>query len=200
MQNLRSHRFEMSVVELYEPEVDWDNTTFSSMERHRVIGEQQSFVIPFGVQSMGISTTRLGITTKNLLIGLTSGQVLRLDKRILDPSRPLGTQMSQQEKEAGVMPYFSTIGVNPKFVITHTNNIKNVRAITTTTTTMESTSLVFVFGLDNFFTRIAPSKTFDMLNAGFNYVFLIMSIVALLILTPTARCLARRGLVRSHWK
>jgi hypothetical protein len=44
--------------------------------------------------------------------------------------------------------------------------VSNLRAITTTHAALESTSLVFAYGLDLFYTRVTPSQTFDLLNEG----------------------------------
>jgi hypothetical protein len=39
---------------------------------------------------MGVTTTAQGITAKQVLIGTSSDQVYALDKRFVDPRRPMG--------------------------------------------------------------------------------------------------------------
>ncbi len=46
---------------------------------------------------------------------------------------------------------------------------------------LESTSLVFAYGLDLFSSRIAPSKTFDVLNENFNKAQLVLTIGGLVV-------------------
>jgi hypothetical protein len=43
--------------------------------------------------------TERGITNKNLLLGLSTGQILALDTRVIDPRRPLvpPTQLEKEE-------------------------------------------------------------------------------------------------------
>ena len=39
---------------------------------------------------MGVTTTSQGITAKQVLIGTSGNQIYALDKRFVDPRRPLG--------------------------------------------------------------------------------------------------------------
>jgi branched-subunit amino acid transport protein len=86
---------------------------------------QKSFILPRGVTgllllslcsrlfsltlpsvAMHHTVTERGITNKNLLIGLSTGQLLSLDTRAIDPRRPLGAP-SQLEKEE--VPHLSSL-------------------------------------------------------------------------------------------
>jgi hypothetical protein len=63
---------------------------------------------------------------------------------------------------------------------------------------LESTSLVFVYGLDLFFTRIAPSGTFDVLGEDFNKVQLVLTVglgIAIMVTKP----MVRRKKLRERW-
>ena len=57
--------------------------------------------------------------------------------------------------------------------------VAKTRKILTSPALLESTSLVFVYGLDLFFTRVAPSNTFDVLSESFNKVQLVITIAGL---------------------
>ena len=46
--------------------------------------------------------------------------------------------------------------------------VAKIRKVMTSPALLESTSLVFAYGLDLFFTRVAPSNTFDVLSESFN--------------------------------
>ena len=46
------------------------------------------------------------------------------------------------------------------------DQVANLRGIVTAPTLLESTSLVFAYGVDLFFSRVTPSKDFDLLSEG----------------------------------
>lgn len=64
---------------------------------------------------------------------------------------------------------------------------------------LESTSLVFASGLDLFFTRVAPSGSFDVLSEGFSKSQLLATILALAIGLMVLRPLVRRKVLRQRW-
>jgi len=64
---------------------------------------------------------------------------------------------------------------------------------------LESTSLVFAFGLDLFITRIAPSNTFDVLNENFNKVQLVFTVSGLLLAILITRPMVERKRLREKW-
>jgi hypothetical protein len=64
---------------------------------------------------------------------------------------------------------------------------------------LESTSLVFAFGLDMFLTRIAPSNTFDVLNENFNKVQLVFTVSGLLLAILITRPMVERKRLREKW-
>lgn len=65
--NKRTYRTEVSVLELYEKEVDWNSTSFSSFSGIQPHVYQQSFEVNFYVTSLGVTQTRRGISTFNIL-------------------------------------------------------------------------------------------------------------------------------------
>jgi len=73
--------------------------------------------------------------------------------------------------------------------------LPNVRGIQTAPTFVESTSMVLVYGLDLFFTRVTPSQTFDLLNDEFQYLPLVC------ICFPLQICLLKLGtLYLNRWQ
>ena len=96
-----------------------------------------------------------------VLLATDAGQLLALDKRLFDPRRPLvaPNKMTQADREEGLLPYMpSTGGIQPLSAISHRNSLARPAGIAATPTVLESTSLVFAFGLDLFCTRVAPAK------------------------------------------
>ena len=64
---------------------------------------------------------------------------------------------------------------------------------------LESTSLVFASGLDLFWTRVAPSGSFDVLSEGFSKVQLLATILALAIGLAIMRPIVRRKILKQRW-
>jgi len=65
---------------------------------------------------------------------------------------------------------------------------------------LESTSLMLAIGVDLFFTRVAPAKTFDCLGEDFNYTSLILAVVALASLSWIANWYANKSDLDKAWK
>ncbi|KAH0638599.1 hypothetical protein KY285_035185 [Solanum tuberosum] len=123
--NLRAHRYEMSVVEIYD-QSRADNkdvlklvlgkhnlsAPVSSYSRPEIMTKSQSYFFTHSVKAVAVTSTAKGITSKQLLIGTIGDQVLALDKRFLDPRRTLNP--TQAEKEEGIMPLTDTLPIMPQ--------------------------------------------------------------------------------------
>ena len=64
---------------------------------------------------------------------------------------------------------------------------------------LESTSLVFAFGLDMFVSRVAPSGTFDVLSESFNKAQLVLTISGLAVAIMFTRPMVQRKRLREKW-
>ena len=80
-----------------------------------------------------------------------------------------------------------------------TPQITNTAKIITSPALLESTSLVYAYGLDMFLTRVSPSGTFDVLSEGFNKIQLVLTISALAIGLVVTRPMVRRKKLRERW-
>jgi ER membrane protein complex subunit 1 len=58
---------------------------------------------------------------------------------------------------------------HPPQVLSYNRTVEGLTAIHSVPATLESTSLVLATGLDVWFTRAHPSKTFDLLSDDFNH-------------------------------
>jgi len=123
-----------------------------------------------------------------------------LNKAFLSARRPSKSQMTQSEKEEGLIPYEPNLPIVPKSILTYTKRVNNIRGIVVRSSYLESTSLVFAYGIDLFFTHIAPSSTFDLLNADFNYFALVATSVTLSLLTIISIWLSRKRDLSRAWK
>ena len=77
-------------------------------------------------------------------------------------------------------------------IITHKREVLGVKDIITSPALLESTSIVFAYGIDIFGTHVAPSAAFDILGKGFNKLSLVGTVVALAVgvavLAPMVSC------------
>ncbi|KAL5202087.1 hypothetical protein ABZP36_013039 [Zizania latifolia] len=188
--NLRAHRFEMAVIEIYD-QSRADNkdvlklilgkhnlsAPITSYIRSEVMVKSQSYFFTHSVKTMTVTQTAKGITSKQLLIGTIGDQVLALDKRFVDPRRSVNP--TQQEKEEGIIPLTDSLPIIPMSYVTHSLQVEALRGIVAIPSKLESTTLVFTYGVDLFYTRLAPSRTYDSLTDEFSYALLLITIVAL---------------------
>ncbi|CAL9160680.1 uncharacterized protein LOC135634952 [Musa acuminata AAA Group] len=209
--NLRAHRHEMSVIEIYDQSREdnkdvWKlvlgkhNLTapISSYSKPEVTVKSQSYFFTHSVKSMAVTATAKGITSKQLLIGTIGDQVLALDKRFLDPRRSVNP--TQSEKEEGIIPLTDSLPIVPQSYVTHALQVEGLRGIVTTPAKLESTTLVFSYGVDLFFTRIAPSRTYDSLTEDFSYALLLLTIVALVAALLVTWALSEKKELREKWR
>ncbi|KAL6574922.1 hypothetical protein OROMI_012207 [Orobanche minor] len=189
--NLRAHRFEMSVIEIYDQAraenkdilklvLGSHNLTspITAFSRPEVFTKAQSYFFTHSAKTLAVTSTAKGITSKQVLLGTIGDQVLALDKRFLDPRRTVNP--TQAEKEEGIIPLTDSLPIIPQSYITHSLKVEGLRGIATVPAKLESTTLVFAYGVDLFFTRLAPSRTYDSLTEDFSYSLLLITIIALL--------------------
>ncbi|CAI8599817.1 unnamed protein product [Vicia faba] len=209
--NLRAHRHEMSVIEVYDQSradnkdiwkfvLGKHNLTspISSYYRPEISAKSQSYFFTHSVKAIEVTSTAKGITSKQLLIGTIGDQVLALDKRFLDPRRTLNP--SQAEKEEGIIPLTDSLPIISQSYITHSLKVGGLRGILTVPAKLESTSLVFAYGVDLFFTQIAPSRTYDSLTEDFSYALLLLTIVALVAALFVTWILSERKDLQEKWR
>eukprot|EP00842_Homolaphlyctis_polyrhiza_P003882 jgi/Hompol1/4495/HPOL_003653-RA len=174
---------EVVVLEVYEnakPDVRIDSTVLSSFSSSRPGVQSQAYNFPLPVTAIGVTQTQASITTREVVLGLGSGMLYGLNKRLLDPRRPYG-KPTAQDKEAGIYPYSPNLGLNSREIASYSLDVVGIEHVISASTHLESTSLVASYGLDVFFTRRTPSQAFDVLSPDFNYAALIATILALFV-------------------
>ncbi|RAL52421.1 hypothetical protein DM860_007278 [Cuscuta australis] len=209
--NLRAHRYEMSVIEIYDQSradnkdllklvLRKHNLTkpLSSYSRPEVSTKSQSYFFAHSVKTIAVTATTKGITSKQLLVGTVGDQVLALDKRFLDPRRTVNP--TQAEKEEGIIPLTDSLPIIPQSYATHAVKVEGLRGIVTVPAKLESTTLVFAYGVDLFFTRLAPSKTYDSLTEDFSYALLLLTIVALVVAIFITWIWSERKELQEKWR
>ncbi|XP_021275954.1 ER membrane protein complex subunit 1 [Herrania umbratica] len=209
--NLRAHRYEMSVIEIYDQSRADDKDVWklvlgkhnltspiSSYSRPEVITKSQSYFFTHSLKAIAVTSTAKGITSKQLLIGTIGDQVLALDKRFLDPRRSVNP--TQAEKEEGIIPLTDSLPIIPQSYVTHAFRVEGLQGIVTVPAKLESTTLVFAHGVDLFFTQLAPSRTYDSLTEDFSYALLLITIAALVAAIFVTWILSERKELQEKWR
>ncbi|KZC03992.1 ER membrane protein complex subunit 1 [Dufourea novaeangliae] len=195
--NEKSRRTEIASLELYEGKVQSNTTVFSSLATTKLpLVERQAFIFPAAIESMRETITEKGITSKHIIVALANGGVLELPWMMIDPRRPINPEI----REEGVIPYMPEIPIQMDAIINYNQSVFRVSGVHTSPSGLESTCLVFVHGLDLFYTRVAPSKTFDVLKEDFDYYLIMIVLAGLLISSYVTKKLASQKAQKQAWK
>ena len=185
-----SKGYQIFVSELYESSLPNDRGPLGSTSNFSSLSPSseptlpyvisQSFIIPEAISSMSVTQTRQGISTRSLLCYLPlSNSLIAIPKGALDPRRPVGRDPTPAEQEEGLSKYTPVLELSPKWVLSHKLELIGIKKIITSPALLESTALVFAYGLDVFGTRVTPSQAFDILGKGFNKIQLVLTVFAL---------------------
>jgi hypothetical protein len=216
--NLKARRTEISSIALYDGAIDahalnpWtmlpkivqdDNkaldTSFSSYDSEQPVILQKTFIFPNGITCLSGVHTLAGVTEKQLLIGTVSGQIYSLDRRFLDPRRPVG-KPSKSDQTEGLVPYAPVLPIMTQNVLSYSKEIERLDTVLSFPAGLESTTLVIGHGLDLFFTRAMPSLGFDILPEDFQWELLILLITALFVGQYAARTSYEKKMLDAQWK
>ncbi|KZT37697.1 DUF1620-domain-containing protein [Sistotremastrum suecicum HHB10207 ss-3] len=198
-----SKGWRMVSVQLYEGEKPDDKTRSSetssfALDEYPIAVYEQSFVFPRAITAMSISQTKYGMTTKDLIVASANHQVQLFPKPALNPRRPKG-KPTAAEQEEWLTQYEPLLPDDSRRVISHKYQVAGVRDIVTSPTLLESTSLVFTYGLDLFLTRVSPSGTFDLLSESFNKAQLVLITAGLTVGILVVKPMVRRKKLREQW-
>jgi len=225
--NPKRTRFEITVVELFQAKADdgpWDiifggghgaNVTKSAHHLDMPVPLQQTYIFPTGVSAIGVTATLKGITPRSIIMALTTDHVFTLPKDLLNPRRPypqVGAVAAGAKKKSSVPaqfaptkeealpPYVALLPVKPTDILTHSHSTSLIEGIISSPSALESTSLVFGYGLDVFFTPVQSAKAYDVLSPGFNYVFLYLSVGVVLVSWAITSVVASKRALQDRWK
>jgi ER membrane protein complex subunit 1 len=170
---------------------------------------------------MTFTTTANGISVKDLVgkilpqlvcsmlndyyatVATTNGQIQTFPRRLLDPRRPYTKPSSSEIEEEWLIQYEPVLPDDPRQIISHMYKLlpssNSIRSIYTFPTSLESTSLVFGYGLDLIFTRVSPSGRFDLLSEGFNKAQLVFTCLGLGAAIMVTRPMMKRKKLREKW-
>lgn len=142
----------------------------------------QAYILGAPLSALAVTQTRQGITSRALLAYIGNmHSIIALPRPILEPRRPIGREPNAMEKDEGLTKYSPAIEMDPRLIITHERDVLGVRKIIAAPALVESTSIVFAYGVDVFGTRVTPSMSFDILGKGFDKLTLIITVLALFL-------------------
>jgi hypothetical protein len=147
-----------------------------------------------------------------------NGQIQSFPRLLLNPRRTKD-KPTAEEQEEWLVQYDPVLPDDTHRVLSHNYHVRclsptssrfrptvpfflqvvNIRHILTAPALLESTSLVFAYGLDLFCTRVAPSGTFDVLNETFNKAQLVFTICGLAVAIIATRPMVRQKRLREKW-
>merc|ERR1719265_2947186 len=220
--NAKKTRFEVTIVEFFQAKADdgpWNilfgsaSATNQSKSAHYLespVPLQQTYIFPAGVTSLGVTATLKGITPRSVIMALSTDHIFRVSKDLLNPRRPHPSGSIDKElnfpsqfaptKEEAMPPYNAMLPLKPTDVLTHYNPMSRVVGIASSPTALESTSIVFCYGLDLYFAPVQTAKAYDVLRPGFNYTLLYASVGSVLACFIVTSYLARRKALYDRWK
>lgn len=161
----------------------------------------QTWHVPEEISHMAVTHTKQGITTRDLLVTLPqSNSIVAIPRPVIDPRRPVGRDPNANEQAEGLAKYTPFITFDPKWSLNHNYELLNIKEVITSSSNLESTSLVFAYGGDVFGTRVAPSGVFDRLGKGFNKLQMVATVGALAVGVLVVRPMVGRKMVDGLWK
>lgn len=95
-----------------------------------------------------------------------------------------------------MIPMFS----NPTAFVTYNETIGSIYGIKASPAHLESTTLMFAWGMDLYYHRLAPSNAFDLLPMEFNHSMLVLLCIGFILATLASRHFARRKALFQAWK
>ncbi|KAG9533048.1 DUF1620-domain-containing protein, partial [Aureobasidium melanogenum] len=161
----------------------------------------QSYRVREPISKLAVTQTRQGITSRALLAVLPeSNAIIGIPRQVIDPRRPVGRDATKDEMMEGLMKYTPVLEFDPKWYLNHQREVYGVETVTTSPAVLESTSLVFAYGLDVFSTRISPSFSFDVLGKDFNKLQMLATVAALAVATVAVAPLVKRKQINTRWQ
>ncbi|XP_050680309.1 ER membrane protein complex subunit 1 isoform X2 [Leptidea sinapis] len=194
----KHRRVEVATMELYEGKERWTPAggQFSSLWGARSPGvERQTYILPATPLAATHTRTERALADTHLLLALSNGMISEMPWTWLEPRRG-----ASEAREEGAIPYEPELPLAPDAALNYNQTLLRTRRVYTAPAALESTSLVLAVGLDIFYTRVAPSKTFDLLKEDFDYNLITIVLVALIVATYSTKYFASRKMLKMAWK
>lgn len=207
--NKKTRKAELGVLSLYEGKIVKDgltafttpeqSTTFSSLDAPEPIVLAKTYVLPQAVTAMGVTTTKEGISGRRLIVAGLNGRLDAIDRKVLEPRRPVG-KLKDEEKKEGLVQYHEVVPLLPPMALSYNRTVQGVTTILSGPTDLESQSLVLAFGgPDIFFTRTTPSRGFDLLPDSFNKALILLVLLAMAVVYLALKRVVAKKIINQGW-
>ncbi len=104
-----------------------------------------TFVLPITVKALAVTRTHLGIAAPNLLFATAADDVWMVDRRIVEPRRPVG-EPKDHEKAEGLLQYSPHLPFRHSMLLTHGLRVPRLHTVLATPSQFESTTIVIGIG------------------------------------------------------
>jgi len=196
--NRKSKRYEIGMLELFDGSDRDPTLPFTSRDAAAPIVLRQAYVFPHPATSMSLTVTAQGVAETQILIGLPSGSIAAIHKRMLDARRPTNPKAAKHAD--GLMPYHPILMVPDHLVLNYNQTVERMQNVFVTPSGLESTCLVLATGLDVFFSHAMPSNKFDALSDDFPISVLSSALAGLAVLVYFIRQYSKDKVLRGLWK
>lgn len=209
--NAKTRRTEIGVLTLHEGMIDpkgislfkspEQTTSFSSFDARETkpVVLSKTYTYPKFITALGVTATRGGISTRNILIASDDGKITAIKQVMLETRRPMG-EVKEAEKKEGLFPYNEMILQMPISVVSYNHTVESVTTVVSAPTALESQSLVLAFGgPDLFFTRTSPSKGFDLLPDNYSRILVSFVTAGLVIVLFVVRQMGSQKALKQGW-
>jgi len=194
---------DLSVLDLALNRPAAANATATTVSTTPPTFERQVFTTRLAVSTLGVTKTAHGTAAKMVLMGTTGGQVYMLDRRMLDPRRPLvpaGTKPTPAQLAEGLPPYHPELGVAGPMFATMDRRVARLNRIATAPAVLESASLMVAVGLDVFYSRLQPSRGFDMVPDDFPHALLVAMVGGMTVALVALKAVLQQRALKLKWE
>lgn len=208
-----AHRWQMASFELFDASpttlqvtdlaFSETNSTSSSWDAPPLEAASQSFLCRLPVAGLAVTRSARGNTAKQIMLLTPAGQVYMLDRRFLDPRRPIvmpGQKPTPQQAAEGLPPYQPELPMGGPMFATLDHRVARLSGVAVEAAVLESTQLMAAHGLDLFYTRLTPSKSFDMVPDDFPYALLVLIVGGMITATVVLKMMTNRTAVKAKWQ
>ncbi|KAG7669833.1 hypothetical protein Ndes2437B_g06022 [Nannochloris sp. 'desiccata'] len=193
---------DLSVLDLALNRPAAANATATSVSTTPPTFERQVFTTRLAVSTLGVTKTAHGTAAKMVLIGTTGGQVYMLDRRMLDPRRPFvpaGTKPTPAQLAENLPPYHPELAVAGPMFATMDRRVARLNKIATVPAVLESASLLVAVGLDVFYSRLQPSRGFDMVPDDFPHALLVAMVGGMAVALVALKAVLQQRALKLKW-
>lgn len=144
--------------------------------RPAILFEEQIFGFPLTIKHLKISSSKLALLKRNLVVITRENQVYSIDRKLVSARRPSGEAVFESEK---LPKYEYLLPVVPLHFLSYNLRLFDLKALQFSPSKLESNLFVLAYGTDVFMLRWTPEQTFDQITEDFNYLFLVTVVLGI---------------------